>query len=329
MAKFLWKLTNDGQLRWIGPEKGAIHLASAAILNAVWDFWAKLEQKPLWKLLIDLEPEHLIECLDLAICQSDVLSKQEALNMLKMNQKFTHQRGMWKPFLIIKKNFISFYFERVGSDVDRNPFIYSSCGWTNYDENHRREMCRQAIDDGFRRFKVKVGTGIETDRKRLQVVREEIGPDCLLMVDANQRWEVQEAIDDMKQLVDFGILWIEEPTTTELRPSGIKWLLESNARILISNTNMSACGGVGLCEYVQHLAIWDFIAVSGPNPNRMIEYNSHLTEHFLKPARCWNGSYQVPKESGIVVNSNRNQSKNSVFQTDLIGENIENEKRKE
>ncbi|KPM10812.1 Mandelate racemase-like protein 1 [Sarcoptes scabiei] len=207
-------------------------------------------------------------------------------------------------------------------------------------------MCRQAIDDGFRRFKVKVGTGIETDRKRLQVVREEIGPDCLLMVDANQRWEVQEAIDDMKQLVDFGILWIEEPTSpddilghrqiaTELRPSGIKVATgeQCSNRIMfkqfLAHGSMDFCqidscrlasineilpiilmaakfqipicphaGGVGLCEYVQHLAIWDFIAVSGPNPNRMIEYNSHLTEHFLKPARCWNGSYQVPKESG-------------------------------
>nr|XP_027199938.1 mitochondrial enolase superfamily member 1-like [Dermatophagoides pteronyssinus] len=325
--KFHRRLTCDSQLRWIGPEKGAIHLATAAIVNAIWDLWAKLQSKPLWQLLVDMEPKQLVDCIDFQYI-SDALTEQEAIEILKRNRSSLQERVK-----IIRK--------------EGYPAYTTGVGWTGYDDQTRRQLCRKALAEGYTRFKVKVGSdNIEDDRHRLRIVREEIGDDKLLMVDANQKWDVPEAIERMKQLVSFNVLWIEEPTSpddilghkqiaSELQPYGIKVATgeQCHNRVMfkqfITSGAMQYCqidscrmagvnevlavilmaakygvpvcphaGGVGLCEYVQHFSIWDYVAVTGTRDNRMIEYVPHLVEHFQHPARCLNGHYMVPEHAG-------------------------------
>jgi L-fuconate dehydratase len=191
-----WKtLACHSQIRWIGPEKGAIHLATAAIINALWDLRAKIEGKPLWKLLVDMEPEKLVSVIDFRYI-TDALTKEEALDILKKNRPFKQKREEE----LLEKGF---------------PAYTTAVGWVGYTEEKRRQLCRQAMSDGYTRFKAKVGTSIEEDRKRLSIIRQEIGWDNLLMVDANQIWDVNQAIEWMKELADFKPLWIEEPTSPD------------------------------------------------------------------------------------------------------------------
>ena len=326
MGGFYRHITGDSQLRWIGPEKGAMHLATAAVINAVWDLWAKLEGKPLWKLLVDMSPAEVVRCIDFRYI-SDALTPAQALEMLEQlsSTKATREMQMLKS---------------------GHPAYTTSAGWLGYDDEKIRRLCREAVSDGFTYIKVKVGRDLSDDLRRLAVIRDEIGWERHLMIDANQVWDVEQAIEWVKQLAHFKPLWIEEPTNPDdilghariaaaLGPLGIgvatgehgqnrvlfKQLLQAKAiafcqidacRVGGINENlaimlMSAkfgvpvcphAGGVGLCEQVAHLSIFNYIAVAGHLDNTVTEYVDHLHEHFLEPTRIVNAHYQAPVQPG-------------------------------
>ncbi len=329
MGKFYRHMTSDSQLRWVGPEKGVMHLATAAIINAVWDLWAKLEGKPLWKLLADMTPTELVRCIDFRYI-TDALTPQEALEILTKLESTKAARTAQ----MLEQGF---------------PAYTTGAGWLGYSDEKVRRLCREALADGFKHIKIKVGGNLEGDIRRAALIREEIGWDNFLMVDANQVWDVQEAIDWMQHLAVFKPLWIEEPTSPDdilghatiakaMQPFGIgvatgemgqnrvlfKQLLQANAisfcqidatRVGGVNENLAVllmcakfgipvcphAGGVGLCEYVQHLSIFDFIAVSGSLENRVIEFADHLHEHFLDPCEVKNGHYVAPLAAGYSI----------------------------
>jgi len=322
------RLTSDTQFRWLGPEKGVIHLASAALLNTLWDLWAKYERKPLWQLLCDLPPTRLVGCIDFRyIC--DALTPDEALSILESSLPFRSQRIE--------------HLREYGL-----PAYTTSAGWLGYDDEKIRSRCRSALAEGWHCFKMKVGaTSIDDDQRRASIIREEIGKNCQLAMDANQRWDIQTAIENMKRLEQFNPLWIEEPTNPDdilghatiakaIAPIGVatgeqchnrvmfKQLLQAKAisfcqidscRLGGVNENLAVilmakkfgipvcphAGGVGLCEYVQHLAAWDYIAVSGEVPGRVVEYVDHLHEHFLSPPVIKNGHYMLATDPGYSI----------------------------
>jgi len=324
MGAFWRVLVGDSQLRWIGPEKGVIHLATAAVVNAVWDLFAKTEGKPLWKLLVDMTPEQLVALVDFRYI-TDALPPERALARLRaLSPKRAEREAELRR--------------------DGYPAYTTSVGWLGYDDDKIRRLCHEALAEGWTRFKLKVGADVEDDRRRARIVREEIGPDAMMAVDANQRWGVQEAIAWMADLAEFDPYWIEEPTSPDdilghatiaraVAPIRVatgehvhnrvmfKQLLQAEA---ISVCQIDACrlggvneviavlllaaefgipvcphaGGVGLCELVQHLATFDFIAVSGSLEGRMIEYVDHLHEHFLDPVVIRDARYVVPTRPG-------------------------------
>jgi L-fuconate dehydratase len=327
MAGFWRRLTSDSQLRWIGPEKGAIHLAAAAIVNAVWDLWAKLEGKPLWKLLCDLTPEQLVACIDFRYL-SDALTREEASVILQRREPGRAAREA--------------ELRRTGF-----PAYTTSIGWLGYSEEKLRRLCREAVAQGFTHFKMKVGGDLESDRGRAAAVREEIGPQRRLMMDANQRWDVPEAIASIRRLADFEPYWIEEPTSPDdvlghaaiaqavapiriasgehcqnrvmfkqffqakaihvcqldaCRLGGVNEVLA--VLLLAEKFGVPVCphaGGVGLCEYVQHLSMFDYICVSASLEDRVIEYVDHLHEHFVDPVRVQGGRYLPPTAPGYSI----------------------------
>lgn len=327
MAGFWRRLTSESQLRWIGPEKGAIHLATAAIVNAVWDLWAKLEGKPLWKLLCDLTPEQLVACIDFRYL-SDALTREDALQILRRQAAGRSTREAE----ILPGGY---------------PAYTTSVGWLGYSEAKIRRLCRDAIAQGFSDFKMKVGGDLEDDRRRAAAMREEIGGGRRLMMDANQRWDVPEAIANMQRLADFDPYWIEEPTSPDdvlghatiaraIAPIRVATGEHCQNRVMfkqffqakaIGVCQLDACrlggvnevlavlllaarfgipvcphaGGVGLCEYVQHLSIFDYICVSGSIEGRLLEYVDHLHEHFLDPVRIVNGRYIAPSAPGYSI----------------------------
>jgi L-fuconate dehydratase len=324
MRAFWRHITGDSQLRWIGPEKGAIHLATAAVVNAVWDLWAKVEGKPLWKLLVDLTPEQLVACVDFRYL-SDVLTPAEALDLL-------HRQAGTKALRETEMRQNGF------------PAYTTGAGWSGYSDEQMRQLCREALANGWRHFKLKVGLSPEEDVHRARLMREEIGADCTLMLDANQVWEVPQAIAMMEQLAVFDPFWIEEPTSPDdilghaaiaraiapLRVAAgehvqnrviFKQLFQANAigicqidacrvggvnevlaiLLLAAKFGVPVCphaGGVGLCEYVQHLSLFDYIALSGSLEKRIIEYTPHLHEHFVHPVIMKNGRYMPPDAPG-------------------------------
>jgi L-fuconate dehydratase len=321
MAGFWRRLTSDSQLRWIGPEKGVIHLSTAAVVNAVWDLWAKAERKPLWKLLADLTPEALVACIDFRYI-TDAITPDEAVALLRNRAS---GRAAREAELI----------------RDGYPAYTTSVGWLGYSESEVRARCREAIADGWTHFKMKVGADLEDD------VRAEIGPHRKLMMDANGRWGVAEAIDWMRHLAVFDPWWIEEPTSPDdvlghatiaraIAPIGVatgeqcqnrvlfKQFLQARALafcqidscrlggvnevlsvlLMAAKLGVPVCphaGGVGLCEYVQHLAVFDYIAVSGSLDNRVVEYVDHLHEHFVDPVVVERGRYRVPAAPGYSI----------------------------
>lgn len=326
MGGFWRHITGDSQLRWVGPEKGVIHLGTAALVNAVWDLWAKVEGKPVWKLLVDMTPEQLVRCIDFRYI-TDALTPEEALEILQGNHATKAQRE---------------------SEMLRDgfPAYTTSAGWLGYTDEHLRNLCREAIAEGWTHFKIKVGADLADDIRRCTIIREEIG-DRKLMMDANQRWDVGEAINNMRQLARFDPWWIEEPTSPDdvlghaaiakaLAPIGVatgehcqnrvifKQLLQAGA---ISFCQIDSCrlggvneilsvflmakkfgvpvcphaGGVGLCEYVQHLSIWDYVSVSASLDSRLLEYVDHLHEHFEHPVRMRNGRYMPPEAPGYSI----------------------------
>src|ERR671933_2216202 len=327
MGAFWRMITGDSQLRWLGPEKGVIHLATAAIVNAVWDLYAKIEDKPLWKLLSDMTPEELVSCADFRYI-TDAITPEEALDILRQNEptKEAREEEMLR---------------------DGFPAYTTSTAWLGYSDEKLRRLCREAVEAGWNDVKMKLGVSPEDDARRAAIIREEIGPDRKLMMDANQVWEVDEAIDRTNRLKEFDPWWMEEPTSPDdvlghariakaVAPIGIatgehcqnriifKQLLQANA---ISFCQIDACrlggvnevlavllmarkfgvpvcphaGGVGLSEYVQHLSIFDYICVGASLENRVLEYVDHLHEHFLDPVVIKNGRYVAPSMPGYSI----------------------------
>ena len=328
-AGFWRRLACDSQLRWLGPERGVIHLALAAIVNAVWDLYAKVERKPVWKLLADMTPREIVACIDFRYI-TDALSPEEALDILERQAATKAAREA--------------ELMRAGM-----PAYTTSVGWMGYGDGEIRARCRGAIADGFSHFKVKVGGHPDDDRRRVRLVREEIGHERTLMIDANQRWDVAEAIARVGELAQFRPWWIEEPTSPDdilglatiakaVRELGIgvatgehcanrivfKQLLQARAidfcqidscRLGGVNENLAVilmaakygvpvcphAGGVGLCEYVQHLSMFDFVAVSGTMDGRVLEYVDHLHEHFEDPVVIRRGRYMPPTRPGYSI----------------------------
>ncbi len=320
-----WRdLVGDSQLRWIGPEKGVIHLATAAVVNAVWDLAAKRAGLPLWKLLVEMSPAELVALVDFRYL-TDALTPDEALAML---ERLAPSRAARETEL----------------RRDGYPAYTTSVGWLGYEDAKIRRLCREALADGWTRFKLKVGADVDDDVRRARIVREEIGPDRMLAVDANQRWGVDEAIAWMQRLAPFAPYWIEEPTSPDdilghaaiakaVAPIRVatgehvhnrimfKQMLQAGAvgvcqidacrlggvnealavLLLAAKFGVPVCphaGGVGLCELVQHLSIVDYIAVSGGLDGRVIEYVDHLHEHFVDPVVILDGRYRVPTMPG-------------------------------
>ncbi len=326
---FYRSLANDTQLRWIGPEKGVIHLATAAVVNAVWDLWAKHENKPLWKLVCDLPAEKLADLVELKYL-SDVITREEALAILKDLERSRGRR--------IEE------LEKSGY-----PAYTTSAGWLGYPDDKIRRLCTELMKEGWNHFKIKVGADLEDDLRRARIVRETIGPQRRMMTDANQRWDVFEAIEWMKPLAKYEPWWIEEPTSPDdvlghatiaraLRPLGIgvatgemcqnrvlfKQLMQANAidfcqidscrlgsineilavLLMAAKLGVAVCphaGGVGLCQYVNHLVMLDYVCVSATMNNRIAEYVTHLHEHFVDPWVAKNGAYTLPTASGYGI----------------------------
>ena len=317
-------LTGDTQLRWLGPEKGVIHLACGAMLNAVWDLYARVEGKPVWRLLADMTPEQVVSALDFRYI-ADALSPEEALKMLREGK-----RGQ---------------AERLAQlEAQGYPAYTTSVGWFGFSDDKIRRLCREALAEGWTHFKLKVGGAPADDLRRGHIVREEIGWTNRIMVDANQRWGVQQAIERTRMLAELDPWWMEEPTSPddilgharirrEAAPTRIatgehchnaimfKQLFQAGAidvcqidscRVGGINENLAImlmaakfgvpvcphAGGVGLCEYVQHLAIFDFLGISCSLTDRVVEYVEHLHEHFRDPVRVLNGHYLLPQRPG-------------------------------
>ena len=327
MRGFWRSLVSDTQLRWLGPEKGVIHLATAAVVNAVWDLWAKREGKPLWKLLVDLSPEELVGCVDFRYI-ADVLSPDEALQILRDARRGSAGREA----------------EIVASGY---PAYTTSAGWLGYEDEKVELLVAEAVASGFTHVKMKVGADLESDDRRAGMIRRALGPDGILMMDANQVWGVDEAIAAMRRLAAHEPWWIEEPTSPddvlgharirrEVAPIRVatgehvqnrvifKQLFQAEAidicqldacriggvneaiavLLLAAKYGIPVCphaGGVGLCEYVQHLAFFDYIAVSGSLEHRVVEWVDHLHEHFRDPAVVRDGRYVTPQAPGYSI----------------------------
>lgn len=314
----------DSQLRWLGPEKGVIHLATAAVMNAVWDLAARAAGKPLWRLLAEMSPAELVSITDFQYI-TDALTPGEALRML---EDMAPTRAARVAEL-----------ERTGY-----PCYTTSAGWLGFEDDRLRALLKEAVDDGYRHVKLKVGADIDDDIRRCSIAREVIGWDATLMIDANQMWDVPEAIEWVQRLAEFKPLWIEEPTSPDdvlghaavrraVAPIGVatgehgmnrvlfKQMFQAEAidfcqldsarlasineilavYLMAKKFDVPVCphaGGVGLCELVQHLSVFDYVAVSGTLENRVTEFVDHLHEHFVDPCIVEDGAYRLPSQPG-------------------------------
>ena len=321
----LWReLVHDSQLRWLGPEKGVIHMAVGAVVNALWDLKAKRAGLPLWQLLASMSPEELVGLVDFRYL-ADALTEGEALEILRRGEPGRHQRA-----------------DRLRREG--YPAYTTTPGWLGYDDAKLVRLCRDAVEQGFGQIKLKVGGNRADDVRRLALARDTVGPGIRIAVDANQRWEVAEAISWVGELKPFDLSWVEEPTNPDdvlahaaiargIAPVPVatgehlanrvmfKQFLQADAlqiaqidatRVAGVNENLAIlllaakfgvpvcphAGGVGLCEAVQHLSMFDYVAVSGTMEGRAIEYVDHLHEHFVVPARVERGRYLAPAEPG-------------------------------
>jgi L-fuconate dehydratase len=319
------ELGADSQLRWLGPEKGVVHLALAAVVNALWDLAARRAGKPLWRLLGEMSPEELVAATDFRYI-SDAITPDEALAMLREMEPTRTQR-----------------IEQLRA-LGGYPCYTTSAGWLGYDDDKLRRLLKEAVEAGYRHVKLKVGQNLDDDIRRLRIAREVIGWDANLMIDANQMWDVPQAIEWVGRLAEFRPLWIEEPTSPDdvlghatirraVAPIGVatgehgmnrvlfKQLFQASAidycqldsarlggvneilgvYLMARKFDIPVCphaGGVGLCELVQHLSIFDFIAVSGSLDHRVTEYVDHLHEHFVDPCVVVDGHYVLPEAPG-------------------------------
>jgi L-fuconate dehydratase len=319
------QLGSDSQLRWLGPEKGVVHLALAAVMNAVWDLAARRAGKPLWRLLAEMSPEALVAAADFRYL-SDAITPHEALVMLRDLEPTRTER-----------------IERLRQGGGY-PCYTTSAGWLGYDDDKLRRLLKEAVDAGYRHVKLKVGHDLDDDIRRLGIAREVIGWDVNLMIDANQVWDVPQAIDWVGRLAEFRPLWIEEPTSPDdvlghaairravapirvatgehgmnrvlfkqmFQAAALDYCQLDSARLASVNEILAVylmarkfdvpvcphAGGVGLCELVQHLSIFDYVAVSGTLDNRVTEYVDHLHEHFVDPCVVVDGRYVIPERPG-------------------------------
>ena len=327
MGAFWRRIVGDTQLRWVGPEKGVLHLATAAVVNAVWDLWAKVEGKPVWRLVADMTPAEIVRLIDFRYL-GDCITPDEAVDLLTA-------RSVGKS-------------ERIAQlQATGYPCYTTSAGWIGYTDSKLDELCREAVAAGFNHLKFKVGKSLESDIRRLQIVRNAIGPDRKLMIDANQVWEVDQAIEYVRAL-SFAEPWfIEEPTSPDdieghrkiregvapvkvatgemcqnrimfkqfIMRGGLDVVQLDNCRLgglnevlavllMAAKYDLPVCphaGGVGLCEYVQHLSMIDFLCFSGTTEGRVTEYVDHLHEHFIAPPVVVNGRYMPSSQPGFSV----------------------------
>ena len=332
LGEFGRRLTHDSQIRWLGPEKGVVHLAVAALVNAAWDLAAKAAHKPVWRLLAEMTPQQLVDLVDWRYL-SDALTPAEAYDILKAAEPGRSERAA--------------HLERVGY-----PAYTTSPGWLGYDDAKLARLARQAVASGYTQIKLKVGADLADDVRRFALARSVVGPDIRIAVDANQRWDVAEAVTWMTALGPYDPWWIEEPTSPDdvlghaairralatAGPGGkpirvatgehvanrviFKQLLQADAvdvvqldacRVAGVNENVAIlllaakfdkpvcphAGGVGLCELVQHLSMFDYVAVSGTLTDRTIEYVDHLHEHFVDPVVIERGAYRTPGAPGF------------------------------
>jgi L-fuconate dehydratase len=320
-----WRLmVHDSQLRWLGPEKGVMHMAIGAVVNALWDLKAKRAGLPLWELLSNMGPEELVALVDFRYL-TDALTPDEALAILRAAEPGKEQR-------------------KVALRAEGYPAYTTTPGWLGYSDEKLTRLAKEAVADGFAQIKLKVGASLEDDIRRVGIAREAVGPDIKIAVDANQRWDVQEAIDWMAHLAPYDIAWIEEPTSPDdvlghaaiargvapipvatgehvqnrvvfkqmLQAGSLQVLQIDAARVAGVNENIAIlllaakfgvrvcphAGGVGLCEAVQHLSMFDFVAVSGTKEGRMIEFVDHLHQHFITPVDVRSGAYWPPSAPG-------------------------------
>jgi L-fuconate dehydratase len=327
MGAFWRSFTSDSQLRWIGPDKGAIHLATGAVINAVWDLWSKAEGKPLWRLVAEMSPEELVRCVDFRYI-TDCITPEEALALLRQRADNKDQR--LQTLL-----------------ADGYPCYTTSAGWLGYPDDKLRRLCQEAVDAGFDYLKLKVGRDLEDDIRRVTIAREVIGPDRKLMIDANQVWETNEAIPWVNKLAFANPWFIEEPTSPDdievhrriregiapvkvatgemcqnriifkqfimrgaidvvqidaCRMGGVNEILA--VMLMAAKYDLPVCphaGGVGLCEYVQHLSMIDYLCIAGTHEGRVIEFVDHLHEHFVHPCVIKGAAYMPPEHPGFSI----------------------------
>ncbi|WEK03531.1 MAG: L-fuconate dehydratase [Candidatus Devosia phytovorans] len=326
-GRFWRHVTGDSQLRWIGPDKGAMHLATGAVVNAVWDLLGKEAKKPVWQLVADMTPEQLVSIIDFRYL-TDAITPEEALAIFRKAEA-----GKAERITTLKAEGYQCYT--------------TSAGWLGYSNEKLTRLATEAVEQGFQHIKMKVGRDLDDDIRRLEIVREIMGPDRYLMIDANQVWEVDQAVDWVKQLSRFNPYFIEEPTSPD-DVSGHRTIREAIAPVKVATGEMcqnrilfkqfikdgaidivqiDACrigglnevlsvllmaakfglpvwphaGGVGLCEYVQHLSMIDYLVVSGTKDGRVIEYVDHLHEHFVEPCEIRNAAYMPPKLPGFSI----------------------------
>lgn len=325
LGEFWREVRSDSQLRWLGPDKGIMQMAIAAVVNALWDLRAKRAGKPLWKLLSDLSPEEIVDLVDFTYL-ADAISRQEALALLRDRAGTRGEREA--------------EIKKIGY-----PAYTTSAGWLGYSDDRLRDECARAIADGWRYLKLKVGRNIDDDLRRARVMREAIGSTGTMMLDANQIWDVEGAISNIEKLAPFEPWWIEEPTHPDdvhgheriaaavapiavaagehvpnavafkqflqnggigvcqidaCRSGGVNDVLAT--LLMAAKFDVPVCphaGGVGLCELVQHLSIFDYIAVSGSLENRVIEFVDQLHEHFVDPVTVRSGRYVPPSAPGF------------------------------
>jgi L-fuconate dehydratase len=326
-ARLYQKLTGDSQLRWVGPEKGVIHLATAAVVNAVWDLWARIQEKPVWQVVSDMSPEQFVHSVDFRYI-TDAITPAEAKELLSKQ--------------------VAGKAERIQQLHDQGyPSYTTSAGWLGYSDDALRQKCNDLKSRGWSHFKIKVGRDLDDDIRRCRVLRGEMGDDAFMMIDANQVWDVPQAIEWVGQLAEFRPWFVEEPTSPDdilghaeiakaispipvatgemchnrimfkqfMKAGGMQICQLDSCRLggvnevlavllLAARYNVPVCphaGGVGLCEYVQHLSVIDYACVSGDMDGRVTEYADHLHEHLTNPVTMKNGRYMPPSDFGYSV----------------------------
>ena len=339
IGKLWYKCVDHSQLRWLGPEKGAVHMAVAAIFNCLWDLIAKKNKKPLWKFVSESEPEKILSWLTFKYIE-DVLNPDQALQILKESQNK-------------KKN-------RIDKILNEGyPSYTTAAGWLGYSDEKIVKLCKKYISMGWKHFKVKVGLDLEADVKRLKLIRETVGDDSFIMVDANQQWDVEQSIKHINAYKKFNLLFVEEPTSPDdvlgfvkiKKAIGninlatgeacggrimFKQFLESGAMNIcqIDSCRLGSineiltvllmahkfkvpvfphAGGVGLCEYVQHLCMIDYILINGEKDNKFVEYSDQLHEHFIYPCSIKDGNYMPPKDNGYSIEMKQNSVNEFLF----------------